>query len=156
MPQSSALNLKAVAELFAESFGVPSVSLPIPDILLKFVFVSFRTSKRDGSSFRLSAFVNVRQTNQQEDIAEKLLNIGAEIQLESVLREGVRTYDGCLKGNLEIAGQIFSISYAFGKEDGSRISADWKSDTEELSLETLLTEFHVTVFRRFFTIVPSV
>lgn len=144
MPQSSALNLKAVAELFAESFGVPSVSLPIPDILLKFVFVSFHTSKRDGSTFRLSAFVNVRQTNQQEDIAEKLLNIGAEIQLESVLREGVRTYDGCLKGNLEIAGQIFSISYAFGKKDGSRISADWKSDTEELSLETLLTEFHVT------------
>lgn len=144
MPQSSELNLKTVAELFAESFGVPSVSLPIPDILLKFVFVSFRTSKGDGNSFRLSAFVNVRQTNQQEDIAEKLLNIGAEIQLESVLREGVRTYDGCLKGNLEIAGQVFSISYAFGKEDGSRISADWKSDTEKLSLETLLTEFHVT------------
>lgn len=143
IPQSEELNLKTVAEVFARSFGVPEVSLPIPEILLKHAFVSFSTSEKDGKPFQLSAFVDVRQTDGQEDIAEKLLNIGAQIQVESALRDGVRTYGGSLEGAVKIAGQFFSVSYKFGRENGSRISAGWKSDAEELSLVKLLDEFQV-------------
>ena len=144
MPQDSELNLKTVVEFFAESFGVPSVSLPIPDILLKFVFVSFSTSEKNGKPFQLSAFVDVRPSDGQDDIAKKLLNIGAQIQLESALQGGVRTYCGNLKGAVEIAGQVFTVAYEFGRQSGSRISAEWKSDTKELSFVTLLAEFQVT------------
>lgn len=146
MPQNSELHLKKVAEMFAESFGVTSVSLPIPDIRLKFVFVSFSTSEKDGKPFQLSAFVDVQEDNygDEEDIAKKLLNIKAQIKVESVLDEGVRSYRGSLEGWLYISGQVFSVSYAFGRSDSSRIEAGWKSDTEEVSLVSLLEEFHVS------------
>lgn len=145
MPRTSEWNLKSVAELFAGGFGIASVSLPIPDIFLKFVFVSFSTSETSGKPFQLSAFVDVRQDNEEDrqDIAKKLLNIQAKIQIESVLSGGTRTYSGSLEGCLEISGQTFSVSYTFGRADGSRITAGWKSETDELTLVSLLEEFHV-------------
>lgn len=146
MAQNSELHLKKAAEMFAESFGVRSMPLPIPDIRLKFAFVSFSTSEKNGKPFQLSAFVDVREDNDgdERDIAKKLLNIKAQIKVESVLDNGVRTYGGSLEGWLQISGQVFAVSYVFGGEDSSRIEAGWKSDTEEVSLVSLLEEFHVS------------
>ncbi len=140
-PAKEELHLDKLLIMFAEMLGVENIeSLPIPEITLYDVQVSFALTSKD-----FKAHAKNRITAKKDpSILDKLFEIQAEITIESTCTAKRRDYKGQFKGILDMDGSEFVVTYDFDTKDpNNKVAASWKPLTEKdvITIEKILNFF---------------
>lgn len=131
------LNLNSLISGLAELLFNQTIELPLPECVIKDTYVSFGLTKKDFHAETAMAAGGTKP----EDIAGMLLNISADVKVDSTLENGKRSYAAELEGSLMLAEQQFRVYYSYDKSTGKNtLVASWENQAavSPLSVVSLL------------------